>query len=523
MVPSTEVQREWGRWPIPWLPVPPVGVTRGREVICLHHWTGSSGDGSDVSVEILSLPEYYPHLYRSFLLCQSQRWWTGQGTHDPSQPGAMAWESGLGCPTSVVPCTLSCVHGCTRDQQARVSPYWLVTRRIWQATDIQNASNLPLGPWRTSQTSCQLHGYCRCNVLIHRIFSGSQTWQQRPTVPRTHYHSCWSSYDSYCVETCPWSPVDWFYCPLGEEHVHGCLQVLSHITGVEWQGIRGQWWISYPLQLNPVCKSAWRMAIAQHISARAQTTLSMGRHLIGPEPVEFYTKIQKLWEQQTLHEGLSTNLQNPIAMTGQARSIWSCAESLGIHVVGSVLTLLVSRTTRPVEHSRSSVYSLFNSNSSSISMEVEIQEQEEAGEAINGTLIGATLCMEELSLPAINETLWVGACSAGFALKWQKLPSDCRASCTLGNGVQLEWMTYPPLTCNLLSFNTRNMAKDLQMAVDMLLSNWAVKPVHKPDTKGIFSRLFPAPKKKGKFHPVLDLSHLKNHLVVPWFKMEISS
>ena len=98
------------------------------------------------------------------------------------------------------------------------------------------------------------------------------------------------------------------------------------------------------------------------------------------------------------------------------------------------------------------------------------------------------------------------------------LGTEC--SCTLGNGVQLEWESLPPLTRTPISFSTRNTPKDLQTAVDKLLSKGAIEPVFRPETKGFFSRLFLVPKKTGDLRPVIDLSRLNDHLVIPRFKME---
>ena len=104
--------------------------------------------------------------------------------------------------------------------------------------------------------------------------------------------------------------------------------------------------------------------------------------------------------------------------------------------------------------------------------------------------------------------------------QWQNLLGDCRASRTLGNGVQLEWESLPPLTRTPISFSTRNTPKDLQTAVDKFLSKGAIEPVFRPETKGFFSRLFLVPKKTGDLRPVIDLSRLNDHLVIPRFKME---
>ena len=130
---------------------------------------------------------------------------------------------------------------------------------------------------------------------------------------------------------------------------------------------------------------------------------------------------------------------------------------------------------------------------------------------------GMNLRLEDLPLLLVIETLRVGV---SFVQQWQNLLGDCRASRTLGNGVQLEWESLPPLTRTPISFSTRNTPKDLQTAVDKLLSKGAIEPVFCPETKGFFSRLFLVPKKTGDLRSVIDLSRLNDHLVIPRFKME---
>ena len=49
------------------------------------------------------------------------------------------------------------------------------------------------------------------------------------------------------------------------------------------------------------------------------------------------------------------------------------------------------------------------------------------------------LRLEDLPLPLVNETLRVGARLTSFVQHMQNLLGNCRASRTLGNGVQLEW------------------------------------------------------------------------------------
>ena len=147
-------------------------------------------------------------------------------------------------------------------------------------------------------------------------------------------------------------------------------------------------------------------------------------------------------------------------------------------------------------------------------------EEDPTGEVAEVVPTGMNLRLEDLPLPLVIETLRVGARLTNFVQQWQNLLGDCRASRTLGNGVQLEWESLPPLTRTPISFSTRNTPKDLQTALDRLLSKGSIEPVFRPETKGFFSRLFLVPKKTGDLRPVIDLSHLNDHLVIPRFKME---
>ena len=57
----------------------------------------------------------------------------------------------------------------------------------------------------------------------------------------------------------------------------------------------------------------------------------------------------------------------------------------------------------------------------------------------------------------------------------------------------------------------------LQEEVHTLLQKGAVELVNRPSS---YSRLFLVPKKNGEMRPVIDLSVLNQHLIVPHFKME---
>ena len=77
------------------------------------------------------------------------------------------------------------------------------------------------------------------------------------------------------------------------------------------------------------------------------------------------------------------------------------------------------------------------------------------------------------------------------------------------------------LTHQCISFRTRNSWQDLQQAVDVLLMKGAIERVTNVTSLGYFNRLFMVPKKTGDLQPVIDLSTLNRHMLVPHLKMEI--
>ena len=141
-------------------------------------------------------------------------------------------------------------------------------------------------------------------------------------------------------------------------------------------------------------------------------------------------------------------------------------------------------------------------------------EEDPTGEVAEVVPTRMNLRLEDLPLPLVNETLRVGARLTSFVQQWPNLLGDCHGSRTLGNGVQLEWESLPPLTRTPISFSTRNTPKDLQTAVDKLLSKGAIEPVFHPETKGFFSRLFLVPKKTVDLRPVIDLSRLNDRFTM---------
>ena len=114
----------------------------------------------------------------------------------------------------------------------------------------------------------------------------------------------------------------------------------------------------------------------------------------------------------------------------------------------------------------------------------------------------------------------VGAHLADFAPHWRSLLGNCRATGIVEDGVGIAFQQRPQLTHQSISFRTRNSRQDLQQAVDALLMKGAIERVTNVRSLGFYSRLFLVPKKTGDLRPVIDLSTLNRHMVVPHFKME---
>ena len=114
----------------------------------------------------------------------------------------------------------------------------------------------------------------------------------------------------------------------------------------------------------------------------------------------------------------------------------------------------------------------------------------------------------------------VGARLADFAPHWRSLLGNCRATGIVEDGVGIAFLQRPQLTHQSISFRTRNSHQDLQQAVDALLMKGAIERVTNVTSLGFYSRLFLVPKKTGDLRPVINLSTLNRHMVVPYFKME---
>ena len=101
-----------------------------------------------------------------------------------------------------------------------------------------------------------------------------------------------------------------------------------------------------------------------------------------------------------------------------------------------------------------------------------------------------------------------------WGLAWRTLPR------TGEDGVGIAFQQRPQLTNQCISFRTRNNQQDFQQAIDALLMKGAIERVTNVTSLGFYSRLFLVLKKTGDLRPVIDLSTLNRHMVVPHFKME---
>ena len=125
-----------------------------------------------------------------------------------------------------------------------------------------------------------------------------------------------------------------------------------------------------------------------------------------------------------------------------------------------------------------------------------------------------------LSQPDNVDGSQVGARLADFAPHWRSLLGNSRATGIVEDRVGIAFQQRPQLTHQSISFRTRNSRQDLQQAVDALLMKGAIERVTNVKSLGFYSRLFLVPKKTGDLRPVIDLSTLNRHMVVPHFKME---
>ena len=104
-----------------------------------------------------------------------------------------------------------------------------------------------------------------------------------------------------------------------------------------------------------------------------------------------------------------------------------------------------------------------------------------------------------------------------FAPHWRSLLGNCRDTGIVEDGVGSAFQERPQLTNQCISFRTRSSR---QQAVDYLLMKGAIERITNVTSLGYYSPLFLVPKKTGDLRPVIDLSTLNCHMVVPHFNME---
>ena len=113
-----------------------------------------------------------------------------------------------------------------------------------------------------------------------------------------------------------------------------------------------------------------------------------------------------------------------------------------------------------------------------------------------------------------------------WGLAWQALPTSDEA-CWGPDGspvlptkgwVDLHFLPRPQLTHHSITFHTRNSHQDFQQAMDDLLSKGAIERILNETSLRFYSWLFLVPKKTGDLRPIINLSTLNWHLVVPHFK-----
>ena len=107
--------------------------------------------------------------------------------------------------------------------------------------------------------------------------------------------------------------------------------------------------------------------------------------------------------------------------------------------------------------------------------------------------VSQVLCQHE-DISVHVSTFWAG----NFTQRVYQAPASCSAVTEVTRG---------PSSC------LSRQLKD----VDSLLEKGAIEPI-----LGFFSRLFLVPKRTGDLCPVMDLSTLNRHLVVPHFQMEMA-
>ena len=102
-------------------------------------------------------------------------------------------------------------------------------------------------------------------------------------------------------------------------------------------------------------------------------------------------------------------------------------------------------------------------------------------------------------------------------------PLESWALSVVDEGVRLTFLHPPPLSTSpqwISVPKNATKAAALRQEVSSLLQKHAVEIVQHRQSPGFYSHLFVVPKPGGRWRPVIDLSVLNRHLVIPKFKME---
>ena len=232
------------------------------------------------------------------------------------------------------------------------------------------------------------------------------------------------------------------------------------------------------------------------VLSRVRTAPFEGPHVLGPEPKVLQNSVWTIRQADKMAGSSVTFVQKSRESKTSTRATSSTKKS----------------------QARASVFERLGSPSATTVQRTVSQEQP----AINPTQHNARRLGQLLQLPLPDSVdgVQVGARLADFAPQWRSLLGSCRATNTVEEGVGITFLQRPQFTHQCISFRARNSRQDLQQAVEALLSKGAIERVSNVTSLRFYNRLFLVPKKTGDLRPLIDLSTLNHHMVIPHFKME---
>ena len=229
-----------------------------------------------------------------------------------------------------------------------------------------------------------------------------------------------------------------------------------------------------------------------------------GPHVLGPELKVLQNRVWAIRQADRMAGSLVTFVQKPKE---------------------TKITTKVTSTSRR-NQSRASVFDCLGSPATTTVQRTVTQEQPFRAGANRGARhrpypdqdrrLGRLL---QLPQSDVVDRVQVGARLADFAPQWRSLLGTCWATSTVEDGLGITFLQRPQLTHQCISFRTRNSRQDLKQAMDALLLKGAIERVTNVTSLGYYSRLFLEPKKTGDLRPVINLSTLNRHMVVPHFKI----